>query len=55
MERIAQAFPTSALKYNGTWCFMLSLLEYGSGAGTVRLCREPHLVSNPNVVDVDHF
>lgn len=56
MEKIAQAFQSSALKYNGTWYFLLSLLEYGCGAGAVvRLCREPHLLSNLSVVDVDHF
>lgn len=56
MEKIAQAFQSSALQYNGTSCFLLSLLECGSGAGTVvRLFREPCLVSNLSVVDADHF
>lgn len=35
---------------------LLSLLECRSGSGTVvKLCSEPHLVSNLSVVDVDHF
>lgn len=56
MEKIAQAFQSSALRYDGTSCSLLSILEYGSGAGTVvRLCREPCLVSNLSVVDADHF
>lgn len=56
VEKIGQAFKSSALRYDRTSCFLLSLLERGSGAGAVvRLCREPHLVSDLSVVDADHF
>lgn len=52
----SSSFKSLALRYSETLCFLLSLLEYGSGAGAVvRLCREPHLVSNLSVVDADLF
>lgn len=54
MGKMSQAFKSSALKYDGTSCFLLSLVEYGAGA-VVRLCKEPHLEPHLSVVDADHF